>query len=417
MARNPANTPDTTPASTPATLDDIAASLLVPNDDNQKRPKTGASPRGAGRPPASDAPQSDVATTPSDELAKERRPGGQQSADQGDVTDIDAEGVDDDLPLDDDTTSSTTDGASDTDDDDQPERSPLDLTDDELFGDTPDDTDRSPDDDGDGDAIDTSRLTDDVKLSVTVDGEDREVTLGDLKKRYAGEGAIEKRLQEATETRKLALKQYNDGRSLIETTLKVVGETILTRTVPQPDPALRASNPQEYLLQKDAYDQETQVLAQRAAFIQNTVKQAEGHAEQVHLEAKRDAAVKLRQALPILNDTKRGPLVRAAIAEAAEFLGFSSEDLASSADHRHFLALYNVAKLMRLQRSRTQEAKGKAAGSTVSTLPSKGARPNAKGAAHARQQQAATKRASETGSVDDIAATLLMPAPKQRRAR
>lgn len=395
--------PETAPS-----LDDIAASMMVPKDQ-PRRSKPGSAPeRVAGGPPAADAGTSDDNATASDADAVSRS--ASNSAQQGDLTDQ-ADDQDDQADA-----SSTTDGAGDDEDDsEKTQKSPLDLTDEDLFGDD-DDTDQSPDDDGDGDAIDTSKLTDNIKLSVTVDGEDREVTLGDLKKRYAGEGAIEKRLQEATEARKLALKQFQDGRTLIETTLNAVGKQILSRTVPEPDISLKSTNPTEYLMQKDAFDQETRILAQRATSINDMVQQANAHAEEVHTEAKRQASTKLREALPILNDPKRGPRVREAISEAAAFLGFSQEDLAASTDHRHFLALYNVAKLLQLQKrgKTTSVGSAKVGASGSTTLPTQGKRPNSSGAAHARQQKSLMEKARKTGTVDDVAATMLVKAPKRR---
>ena len=59
-------------------------------------------------------------------------------------------------------------------------------------------------DEADDENFETFQLTDDTLVSVTVDGQDKEVRLADLKRAYSGEGAIEKRLQLATETKKQA---------------------------------------------------------------------------------------------------------------------------------------------------------------------------------------------------------------------
>jgi len=112
--------------------------------------------------------------------------------------------------------------------------------------------DYSPDEEDAEDYDDTDdviELDDSAKFRVTVDGEEEVVSLADLKRRYAGEGAIEKRLQQATEARKVTLEQARSNRDFTQKLVSTFGELLLTPEVPKPDPQLLNDDFQEYVRQ------------------------------------------------------------------------------------------------------------------------------------------------------------------------
>ncbi len=121
------------------------------------------------------------------------------------------------------------------------------------------DTDAS-EDEAEAEPAPTPTLSDDTMISVKVDGEDKSFTLGELKKRASGEGAIEKRLQEATEAKKVAIQQVERNRNQLTNVLQVVGGMLFKSTVPPPDPSIAQSDPGKFLAQQQAHQAELETL-------------------------------------------------------------------------------------------------------------------------------------------------------------
>lgn len=300
-------------------------------------------------------------------------------------------------------------------------------SDDESEGDTPSKTADSEDDDpladlfdaddsrvsdaADTDQIDTSKLGDDVKLSVTVDGEDREVTLGELKKRYAGNGAIEKRLQEVTEARTAAVADYEKGRQLTEAVLQQFGQALFRRTVPEPDPSLLDSNPQAYMRQKMLYDNETTALVQSHQQLHAKMQEVDRLQEEQRKLRRAEASKKLREIMPVFKDPVKGPKVRQVIIDAAREIGFSDQMIAACEDPLLFKTMALAAReLHRQKKLKVTDVKPKPA-----ALPATGSRNRPVTPPQKRKETETINRARKTGTVDDVAMTLIAPKPKRGR--
>jgi hypothetical protein len=274
-------------------------------------------------------------------------------------------------------------------------------------GDTSNAQDESPDDEDYEDT--SSAVSDHATVKVTVDGEEQEVSIADLKRRYAGEGAIEKRLQEATEARKTAAEQARINREQMENIVKAVSEILFTPSVRPPDVSLMEQDPTAYLLAKDAYDAEMGLIQQRKAGIQNAMQHMHQEADNALAEVRRLEGEKLKSKLPILKDPQKGPKFRDEFVRMlTDDYGFSMEDLNSAVDHRLFVVAADALRYKMLKSK--GDVKVKKTKARVAPKQSKKPASNA-----IRQQvQKAYARARETGSVDDVAATLIAP-PKRRR--
>lgn len=363
-------TPATASDAAPSSMDDIAASMLVDRGGDS------VAPAKAARRPAQEPP----------------------AAAQGDVEE------EDDVTVTAPVTEANDQGDDDNGDDPTLEEQDEDPLDDVFAA----DDDRGAEDEGD--EFDTSKLTDELKLSVTVDGEEQEVTLGELKRRYAGEGAIEKRLQQVTETRKVVVEDYEKTRHLTATLLKQFGTVLFARTVDEPDAALRAKDPNKYLLQRDMYDRETQAIKAMQDQMKGIMTELDDTVERQRAEHRKQASAELRRIMPVLADPVKGPKVREALISAAREIGYSDAQIAACDDPLMFKTVALAAR--ELKRMKGVTATKTPITQRNSPVTGKSAKPAAKSAS--RQQAAAKARAYKTGSTDDIAATMLMPAPKKR---
>lgn len=273
-------------------------------------------------------------------------------------------------------------------------------------------------DEADDENFETFQLTDDTLVSVTVDGQDKEVTLADLKRAYSGEGAIEKRLQLATETKKQAenLKvqveqELNTGRQNLVKAFSAFESLMFQPQVSQPDPALRQTNPTQYLIQMEAWREEQAGLQAKRSKVQQAVTLFQQQEAQKINQMKVEVAQRLVEAMPALRDPVKGPELQKMMYEGARAYGFNDADISGILDHRMYLALADLAAYARL----------KAKGQSAPVKPQKSApvmRPGATkvvaaATARARQQKAALETARRTGRVDDVAATLLVRKPKR----
>ena len=273
-------------------------------------------------------------------------------------------------------------------------------------------------DEADDENFESIQLTDDTLIAVTVDGQDREVTLADLKRAYSGEGAIEKRLQLATETKKQAenLKvqveqELNTGRQNLVKAFSAFESLMFQPQVSQPDPALRQTNPTQYLIQLEAWREEQAGLQQKRSKVQQAVELFHRQEAEKINQMKVQVAQNLVEAMPALRDPVKGPELQKMMYEGARAYGFTDADVSEILDHRMYMALADLAAYARL----------KAKGQSAPVKPQKTAtvmRPGATKAvasatAYARNQKAALETARRTGKVDDIAATLLVRKPKR----
>ena len=359
-------------------LDDIAQSLII-SSDSSSAAQDGESPAGDS------GDRSFVDDDPSGTITDD--------AEDNEEVSADAEQADETAEQPEDTTSETED-------------------DDPLLGDIFNADTEGATDGAETDSIDTSKLGEDVEFSVTVDGEDRKVTLGDLKARYAGEGAIDRRLQEASEARKAAVQQYETGKTFVKEVFEDFGKLMFRRIVEEPSTDLLNSDPAAYMKQKALYDEETSSL--NAAFQQIQTKMVALDSDNAKAKTARreEAAAELRRVLPVLNDPVKGPPVQKAIVDTAFKLGFTEDEIKGAEDHRIFVALAHAARDIK----RSSMSKVVTTTTTTAARRSNGVNRTQRNSTD-RNHAAKVKKAQQTGKVDDVAATLVMQNPDSRTSR
>ena len=274
--------------------------------------------------------------------------------------------------------------------------------------------DDSPDDEGDGGTARPLELADDATIAVTVDGESQVATIAELKKRYAGEGAIEKRLQEATELRKVAVQQVAQNRDKLVEVLNAVGGILFTPTLSAPDPTLARTDPGAFLEQQTLYQNEVAMLAARKEKLQSALVEADQAVATSKTSMRQDEAAKLRVALPVLNDPVRGPKVQKAILSAAkDIYGFSDVDIAAATDHRIFVVMADAMRYRKL----IAKSQARPVSTDPRTIRPSGGSNKSRESGAIKMDKAKMKRARETGKADDVAATMLVRKPRRGHRR
>lgn len=270
----------------------------------------------------------------------------------------------------------------------------------------------------DDENFETFQLTDDTLIPVTVDGEGKEVTLADLKRAYSGEGAIEKRLQIATETKKEAEnlriqmeQEFNSGRQNLVKAFTAFESLMFQPQIPQPDPALQQTNPTQYLIQMENWRAEQGELQQKRSKVQQAVALFQQQEAQQRDQMKTEAAHRLVEAMPVLRDPVKGPEIQRMMVDAARAYQFNDAELADIVDHRMYLVLADAAAYRQLK-AKGQAAPQKQAKAAVTMRPGTSNSVSV-ASAIARNQKAALETARKSGRVEDIAATMLVRKPKR----
>ena len=288
-------------------------------------------------------------------------------------------------------------------------------------GGTPDDGfDPFSDENTDTEADEQGDTPDAQKFAVMVDGQEVEVTLAELKRRYSGEGAIERRLQEATAARTEAntLRQQaaaakaevdaetQTARERLVHVLGAVKELIAKPTVRQPDPALAQKDPTKYLIAMEAYRADQAAVNTKAGVIDQIISDYEGQRETAYAETRQAEAIKLAEALPALRDPQKAPKVRELIVAGAKGVGFTESDISMASDHRLFIMAAKAAKYDQLMRAKKGNGQQKEVAKPLPAGQGRIANP-------ARSDAAKTARAFQTAradpSVDNLVATLFVP--------
>lgn len=303
------------------------------------------------------------------------------------------------------------------DDDDQSD----DYNEEEDDADDTDEVAGEEEDDGDDESEGDGYYSDDDTMLVMVDGEEKEVSIRDLKKAYSGEGAIEKRLQEATEARKQAQSERQQAATEVNTyrnnfmrTIQQLDSVLFMPMIAPPDPSLRMTNMAGYLMQKDAYEEDQQRIANTRQHLAGAMMASQQAADQQRAQFRAQEQQRLLEKMPELKNPKTGPKVQKDIMDAAAYYGFTPAQVAD-VDHAGLFLMardagrwLNMQKLKREGKVPTDRETGK---KVVRKLRSGGgASAKTRAVATQKEQQVAEKRARASGKVDDVANLLMSKA-------
>lgn len=278
-----------------------------------------------------------------------------------------------------------------------------------------DEADASTDQD-DGDAVEDETADEDdggeeptQRFRVKIDGEEVEVTLDDLKRSFAGQGYIQKRMQEVAAVRKEAESTYNalnqERAQLAQALAAYQQQLSAAGNLQPPSRELLKTDPIRYLEEEAAYREgmeQRQAIAQQQAQLMQQQSEQQARAYRAYLA---EQAQLLTQRIPEFADAKKAGELKAKLVEAgSQHYGFTPDELNAISDARHVQVLHDAMRYRQLMagKERVQEK--------VAQVNRPVVRPGAKRPETTGKQIEAKKalsRMKSTGSVDDVAAYLL----------
>lgn len=242
---------------------------------------------------------------------------------------------------------------------------------------------------------------------VKVDGEEREVTLDELKRGYSGQAYIQKGMEDVKakerQITEFAQSLQQERQALMQ--LYQQAQSTGFKPAPQePDPAMMSTDPIGYMEAEARYRQEVKAYQQTQAQIQYHQKQAQEQQERQMQELLAQQREILLEAMPELKDPEKGKAVQKAWIDTAKAYGFTSEDLNNVTDARTFKMLDDARKWRELQAGK-KAAKKPREEATAVTRPKGKMRDGGKQVMAKKQLQNAKK----TQRDDDWVNVLLNP--------
>jgi len=242
--------------------------------------------------------------------------------------------------------------------------------------------------------------------TVKVDGEQREVTLEDLKRSYSGQAYISKGMNEAAQQKKEAEQVYQallNERAQASNLLNQLQSGQIMQAPMPPSRELFNNDPIGYMEAKMNYEEAAAAYNNQQAMI-GQMEQSQSH----QMEAARQVYLKeqmqhLAQAIPEFSDAKSAAKLKEDLLDYGARVGFSDSEIAEVVDHRALVVLQKAMKYDQIVN-----------GKSKADQKVKGARPVVKPGAKrtgrtgkAKARQSAANRMTKTGSIDDVAKFLL----------
>lgn len=265
------------------------------------------------------------------------------------------------------------------------------------------DDDEYDDSDEEDDEADTRRV-----YRFRADGEEHAVPLDELKSLASKGVNYTRKTQELSETKRDwdgALTKTRELGEQYETRLEHLEAALTSLGVQPPDPNLRASDPTEYLLQKEAYQQHQaaleQVRAEREQVQQHRTEE-ENRRLADYLEAE-GGRLRDRMGWRDEKDRESGLSAVRDYLTGPEF-GFSEEDVDSIIDHRLVILADKARQFDEIQ-SRGKKVREKR-NRTKTVDPGGQDRRTRRKRETTKAQRERVERARQTGRLDDAAAAI-----------
>jgi hypothetical protein len=326
----------------------------------------------------------------------------------------------DEVPTDEDLEDTDTEDTDEVDEEgDEPEVE--ETSDDE--GDETQEGDEQPDDEEEDEEPEYLDISDDDLITVMVDGQEQELSIGDLKKAHSLGGATEKRLQEATELRKTAHAERTqmlerlaaEERSLTEA-LSGLDQSVFKPVIPEPSQELRRSNPEQYLRHQEAYQADQKRIADAQKAVQGRLDQIKKQRNDRLDAYAKDAGKILLKEIPELADEKKAPQMLENLASTAKSYGYTDQEIQQALDPRMFMLVRDAMRF----RQMTDKTRERPDPTNLEGQKQKKIRRLRSGATKAKtaarqqdkQRKQVVDRARQSGKVQDVAATLLRPAKR-----
>ena len=198
-------------------------------------------------------------------------------------------------------------------------------------------------------------------IPVKIDGNEEMWTLDQLKQSAAGQGYINKRMQEIASVEKnfkSEIEQLTLQRQQMLDFFNQAKDQGLQEPVP-PSADLFDSDPIAYMQEKLKYD-ESKTQHDAKVTQMNELQTQQNAANEARLqEYTMNQAQLLTEKLPEIADPDKGEAIKKGIAETGEFYGFTAEELGSVRDHRYILAMHDAMRYRQLVQKKAKATSGK----------------------------------------------------------
>jgi len=236
-------------------------------------------------------------------------------------------------------------------------------------------------------------------VTVTVDGEDHQVTLDELRKGYQRQSDYTRKTQQVAEERKAAEQERQNvqqERQQLHHRLQQL-EQALGQQAQEPDwERLWQEDPDEYNRQRWAWQDRKEKLEQAQQERKRLQRQQQEESQRQFQQRVQQEHQRLLERLPHWQDEGTAKTEKPAVMTYAKQLGFSDEELQQVADSRAVEALYKAMKYDELQ------AKKPAAKKKASKAPkmAKSGQPKSRGDRRTDETKKHYNRLAKTGSKD-----------------
>jgi hypothetical protein len=239
-------------------------------------------------------------------------------------------------------------------------------------------------------------------FEVKVDGEIRQMTLEELKRSAAGQGYIQKRMQEVAAEKKQveAIQAQLREREQHVLALAEQFQSGQIAAPPQPpNPDLAQKDPVGYIRAQAKYQSELGEYQSQQARLQAIMAQQAQEAEAQRSAELTANAERLKEAIPDFADPQKAEAIKSSLIRTGRDYGYSDEELLSVTDARAVQVLHDAAQWRKLQATKANPVK-QAAPKVVKP-----------GARRAEPPQLARQKiietAKKTGRLEDFAKAIL----------
>jgi len=213
---------------------------------------------------------------------------------------------------------------------------------------------------GDDSSEESNSDQDEQRFQVKVGGEEKELTLTELKS-LAQQGAdYTKKTQQVAEQRKAlqaeqqAIEEAKYMRDAYAERLQAM-EQLLNAQQPVEDlESLKESDPIGYAVRVAEMSQNKEKLYAIQAERQRIAEMQQAEQQQGMQQYLSQQAAVLSESLPEYSDPVKGEALRSDLRKFAKNLGFSDQELSAVRDARHVMALYKAMQYDKLQQSKPQ---------------------------------------------------------------
>ena len=243
------------------------------------------------------------------------------------------------------------------------------------------------------------------RYTVKVDGEEREVTLDELKRGYSGQAYIQQGMEKAKQFQKELQEQSQAMQQERQVLLQMYQQAQQTGFIPAPEPPARElldSDPIAYMEAEADYRDNLQKYQQQQQQVQY-LQQRDQHMSQEqmhkHLQSEMEKLTKL---VPEFGDAEKAPKLKERLVKsAAEYFDYTPEEVEQVSDARAIAVLNDAIAYRELKAGKQAAKKPREQQKAVT-------KPKGKAAVGKRQQaQKQLQRAMSSQSDDDWVNVLL----------